>query len=71
MIVCRRGCEWRELTLTGFAAGLHLVDDVNAAFAADDAAIAVSFLEAFQRVHDFHGFNNPINIYKSSRTLTF
>jgi hypothetical protein len=42
------------LALARLAAGFHLVDDVNPALAADNAAIAVSFLERFQRVYDFH-----------------
>ena len=44
-----------ELALAHFHAGIFLVDDVNAAFAADNAIVPVAGFEAFQRINDFHG----------------
>jgi hypothetical protein len=42
-------------TLTGFEPTLCLVDDVDAAFAAHDTAVAMPVLERAERVLDLHG----------------
>ena len=41
--------------LTRFEAFLGLVDDIDAAFAANDLAIAVPVLQGTQRISDLHG----------------
>ena len=45
----------RSLALTSFKALLRLVDHVDAAFTANDLAIAVTRLQRAERVCDFHG----------------
>ena len=49
------GKRRRLLALTRLEAALHLVDDVNPALAADQAVVAVTAAERFQRVTDLHG----------------
>jgi hypothetical protein len=48
-----------ELTLAGFEARVRLVNDVNAALAADDLAAGVAGLERFDGRGDFHGKGGP------------
>jgi hypothetical protein len=43
-----------ELALACLHAGVLLIDDVNTALAADNAVVAVTALERFERVYDFH-----------------
>ncbi len=45
----------RDLTLAGFETWLCLVDYIDAALTAHDAAIAVTALERAERVTDLHG----------------
>jgi hypothetical protein len=40
--------------LAGFEAALRLVDNVNAALAPDDAIIAMTAAQRFQRIANFH-----------------
>jgi hypothetical protein len=47
----------RNSALTGFKAALRLVDDVDAAFAADDAVIPVAGAQRAQGIADFHRRN--------------
>jgi hypothetical protein len=42
------------LTLTGFEPGVLFVDDINPAFAADDAAVLVTLLERPEGIANFH-----------------
>jgi hypothetical protein len=42
------------LPLTDFIPRVGFVDDVNAAFAADDAAVFVAVFQGFEGVSDFH-----------------
>jgi hypothetical protein len=42
------------LPLTDFIPRVGFVDDVNAAFAADDAAVFVAVFQSFEGVSDFH-----------------
>src|SRR5262245_39253583 len=44
----------RRSALAGFEARVGLVDDVDAALAAHDAAVLVALLGGLQRVHDLH-----------------
>ena len=44
----------RELTLAGLETRVHLIDDVNAALAAYDAAIAIAGLQGLKRIGDLH-----------------
>ena len=44
-----------ESTLARLEAALNLVDDVNPALAADQAVVAVTTTQRFQRVTDLHG----------------
>lgn len=48
------GKEGVGLTLAGLVTGLDLVDDVDAAFAADDLASRVTLLRGFDRGNNFH-----------------
>jgi hypothetical protein len=48
------GKEMFRLTLTGLVAGLDFVDDVDAAFAADDLASRVTLLRGFDGGYNFH-----------------
>jgi len=41
-------------TLTGFEPRIGLVDDVNAAFAANQTVVAVTLGQRFQRITNFH-----------------
>lgn len=43
-----------KLALTRFEAWVLLVDDVDAAFAANQTVVAVAALQRFQRILDFH-----------------
>lgn len=43
------------LTLTRLEARIIRVDDIHAAFAANDLARPAAFFEAFKRISDFHG----------------
>ena len=45
----------RGSTLAGFEPALRLVDDVDAALTAHNAAIAVAVLERAERIFDLHG----------------
>jgi hypothetical protein len=45
------------LALAGFEAALRLVDDVDAAFAADDAVIPMAGAQRAQGIADFHRRN--------------
>jgi hypothetical protein len=54
----------RVLALTDFATRLHLVDDVNAATATHDLAVAIAVFQSFQRVNDFHRTSILIQIRK-------
>jgi hypothetical protein len=45
----------RNLALTGFEPALRLVDNIDAALAAHDAAVAVTLLERAERIFDLHG----------------
>src|SRR6059058_4208698 len=49
----RRGAGW--LALASLEARVGLVDDVNAALAAHDAAILVAQLHRLERMTDLHG----------------
>jgi hypothetical protein len=42
------------LALAGLESTLRLIDDVNAALAANDPVVAVATPERFQRITDFH-----------------
>jgi hypothetical protein len=44
------------LALPGFEPGILLVDDIDPAFAADDAAVLVTLLERAEGIANFHGF---------------
>ena len=46
--------------LARLEARIGLVDDIDPAPAADDAAILVPVLHRFQRVNDFHGLNPSV-----------
>jgi hypothetical protein len=43
------------LALPSFESPLRLIDDVNAALAADNAIVAVAAAQRFQRVTNLHG----------------
>ena len=43
-----------KLPLAGFHAGVGFVDDIDAAFAADDAAVLVALLGRFQGISNLH-----------------
>jgi hypothetical protein len=45
----------RSSALTGFEPALRLVDDVNAAFATHNTAIAMPILERAERIANLHG----------------
>jgi hypothetical protein len=47
--------KWAESTLPGLEAPVRLVDDIDAALAADKPIIAVATAQGFQRITDFHG----------------
>ena len=49
-----------HLALTGFEPALRLVDDVDTALAAHNAAVAMAVLERTKRVLDLHGVS-PLN----------
>ena len=49
----RKAAQYR-LTLAGFEPRILLVDHVNAALAADDAAVLVTLLERAERVANLH-----------------
>ena len=46
-------CVWR-LALSGFKAGVALVDDIESSFTAHHLAVAVAFLQCLQRGTNFH-----------------
>jgi hypothetical protein len=43
-----------DLTLAGFEPGVLLIDDIDPALAADDAAVLVTLLERTERVANLH-----------------
>jgi len=45
----------RSSALTGFEPALRLIDDVNAAFATHNTAIAMPILERAERIANLHG----------------
>jgi len=45
----------RSLALARLETAVRLVDDIDAAFAAHDAIIAMAAAQGFQRITDFHG----------------
>jgi hypothetical protein len=51
--VLLNGEDWQS-ALTGFETRVHFVDDVNAAFAANQTVVAVTSLKRFQRILDLH-----------------
>jgi hypothetical protein len=53
MRLWQKAAQYR-LTLTGFEPRILLVDHVNAALAADDAAVLVTLLERTERITDLH-----------------
>jgi len=60
----------RELRLLGFEARISFVDDVHAAFAAHDFAIAVTRFQSFKRGSDFHGATRLV-IYRAVHSYAF
>jgi hypothetical protein len=46
--VCNDGVPLERLALAGFEAPVRLIDDVDAAFAPDDAIVAVPATQRFQ-----------------------
>src|ERR1700731_2088641 len=56
LVVEARGPDFSlESTLARLEAGLHLVDHINPALAADQTVVAVTTTQRFQRVTDLHG----------------
>lgn len=49
----------RFSALTRFVAWLSLVDDVDAAFAANELVVTVTLAEALEAITDLHGFSLP------------
>ncbi len=45
----------RKLALTSLHTGILFIDHINTTLAADNAAIAVSGLQSFKRICNFHG----------------
>jgi len=56
-----RSMQCAGLALAGFKPALRLVDYIDAALTAHDAAIAVTLLERTEGVANFHGFGPSLS----------